>query len=299
LFAAGALNFSGDDGGTGIENPIASAFPAGSRIDDSVVVDLIRETRLYVVFIIPRSGSTWLTELAGTDGRLGTPQEWFNESWIHGDIEALGCRPPKLAGTLNINDYIRKTVRSHRSPLGAMGLQLSIHQTRMLLPLIDDPKEVSRDVHFFYLRRRNIVAQAISLYRSAETGHFHSYEKDPAAMQRFAACPYSRDRIEHWATHLLEAEQDFERLFATCEIRPERFFYEDIVADPDRVLDCMSLTVNNNGERQSVPRRDGVMRKISDSSNALWEKRFRAEARAWLVDFERSRPAQTSSYPAP
>jgi hypothetical protein len=50
-------------------------------------------------------------------GHLGVPQEWFNDGWIYSNETALGCRPPKLRRTFDINRYVEEIVSD---PLGVL-----------------------------------------------------------------------------------------------------------------------------------------------------------------------------------
>jgi len=273
-------------------NLIADAFPANPIISIATSNRILKGKRVYVIFFLPRSGSTWLTELASKDGRLGTPHEWFNEWWIYGDGELLGCVPPRVMGTHDINEYIERVVEMYRSPNGVMGLEISLTQMRMLIKIVENPHSIKGVLTVFYLRRRNLVAQAISIYRSVATSYFHSFQDDSEARSRFDALDYSGDAIAGCMQDIINYENSFEELFATCGIKPHRFFYEDIVADNSHVLDWMAATVTGSTTPGAgTPSEDWLIKPISDWKNRAWEEQFRLEQWEQFRDATADRPA--------
>jgi hypothetical protein len=60
-----------------------------------------------------------VTEMASAGGQFGTPQEWFNETFLQTNREFPVCRP--LGRTSDINQFIRITNPSCRSPANVMG----------------------------------------------------------------------------------------------------------------------------------------------------------------------------------
>ncbi len=199
-----------------MSNLVKSAFPFGSILREETIGSLAGSSKLYVIFITPRSGSTWLTELAMNSGLLGAPQEWFNENWIHTEEIALGCRPPKVIGTADINEYVHEVVSSHRAANGVMGIQLSQYQTQCLIELLESPSRAATCMVPFYLCRRNLVAQAISLYRSRKSGLWHSYQDAPGLVAKFQSVEYDRAEIEKRANPFWQASCTSRRCSATA-----------------------------------------------------------------------------------
>jgi LPS sulfotransferase NodH len=271
-------------------SPLERAFPAGSVLRAATITALRHDTSLYVIFILPRSGSTWLTDMAMRGGRLGAPQEWFNDTWILGDEPALGCKPPSLAGTADINEYTQRCVAAHRSAIGLMGVQLSYYQTLALMRATDDPALAVTDLPMFYLRRRNIVAQGISLYRSVESGLFHSYQA-PGGNAHFAVPDYDAQKIAAWIAHIVECEAGFEALFASCTAAPLALFYEDMLARPADCLAFVEHRITGRPPPAAAPPTSSL-RRLSGAESLAWEERFRCEAATVLRDLEDRRPRQ-------
>jgi LPS sulfotransferase NodH len=272
--------------------PLERAFPASSVLRASTVTALKRQSTLYVMFIIARSGSTWLTDMAMRGGRLGAPQEWFNDEWIQGAEPALGCKPPRLAGTGDINEYATRCVADHRSTIGLMGVQLSYHQTLGLMRAMEDPAAAAT-LPLFYLRRRNILAQAISLYKSVESGLFHSYQ-NTGKNTVFTAPAYDQQKIALWLGHLVDCEAGFAALFASCGAAPVALFYEDMVARPAEYLAMIEHRITGHTPPAAVAPAS-PLRQLGDAQSLAWEERFRREAAPLLRDIENRRPDVSSA----
>jgi LPS sulfotransferase NodH len=269
-------------------SPLERAFPTESVLRAATIAALRRDTLLYIIFILPRSGSTWLTDMAMRGGRLGAPQEWFNDTWIQGDEPALGCKPPRLVGTADINEYARRCVADHRSSIGVMGVQLSYYQTLALMRSTDDPTLATAGMPIFYLRRRNILAQAISLYRSVESGLFHSYQT--AGHTNFAAPAYDQHKITEWIAHIVQCETGFESLFASCGATPCALFYEDVLARPAECLALVEHRITGHPPPAGAAPPHSSLRRLAGAESLAWEERFRGQAAAILRDLEDRRP---------
>lgn len=274
------------------QNVIQNAFPKGSILRTETIRKVKSSTKIYIIFIVARSGSTWLTELAAKGGLLGVPQEWFNEGWIHSDSEALGCKPPRLLETKNINEYVEKIVEIYRSSSNAFGVELSGAQFKMILELLEDGYSTIEGGPNFYLRRKNIVRQAISLYRSAYSGLFHSYQMEQNIRSNFDSMQYDPDKILYSMRHLLNDEIYMEEIFNTYGIVPRRFYYEDLVKNPESILRQMNIDVLGHAHCQSRLdiKSNGVMKRLADKKNDEWEVRFREENAAEIAEINRIRP---------
>lgn len=276
-------------------NKISEAFVDNSTIHHENLREIANGSRLYVIFIIARSGSTWLMEMAENSSSLGTPQEWFNEGWIHTRETALGCRPPQLVGTLNVDEYIERTVLDYRSEDGVMGTQLSVYQTQCLCEMLESPEQALQLVTPFYLRRRDVVAQAISLYRSVNSGVFHSYQEGSIPLSRLDDVTYDADAIAQWCDHLVDGEIYFEAMFRKLGVRPFRFMYEDLVSDPAGVLTYIRRVIDPS-TAYLLAARSNKVKLLSKATSKEWNLRFLAEESEFLANLERRRPALKSNF---
>jgi trehalose 2-sulfotransferase len=251
-----------------MRNLLRGAFPVSSVLRADTIKAAAGRSRLYVIFLTPRSGSTWLTELAMNTGALGVPHEWFNDTWIYTDEPALGCLPPRSRGIAEVNEYVDAIVDEGQ---GIAGLQLSVFQAAMLQEMIDCPFDLRWLKACFYLRRRDLAAQAVSLYRSVVSGRFHSYQSTPQHIQAFEAVEYDHDSILKWLRFLIECEQRFSELFRSCRIRPISLFYEDLLADPLGMLRQIARGIDVMPP-QSLP--STTLSIMRDGANALWREQL-------------------------
>jgi LPS sulfotransferase NodH len=267
-------------------------FASNPFLSSAVLERAVKDTKAYVLLIMPRSGSTWLTEQAISCGKLGAPQEWFNEDWIQTTEEALGCLPPKALGVDDINDYVSKAIMGKMSNNKAWGIQLSYNQIMSLSEVSQDiSRELIDTIPCFYLRRKNIIRQAMSLYRASASGVFHSYQLIENKADSHLSVSYDYDRIVGAIYHLVQMELRFEEIFSLYDIKPHRFFYEDLVADLEGSLKW--LVENVTGRAPSgltVGQGIGRVRSLSDQMSIEWETRFRAEAADDVHSLIGSRP---------
>lgn len=273
------------------ENRIRTAFSDDDCLRDDTVLGLASRKRLYVIFIIARSGSTWLTEQAKLSGVLGTPQEHLNESFVHGEEAALGCEPPGVLGIRNINMYLKHVADTHCSRDGLAGLQLSRWQASWLSEMLESPGLIWKHVVPFYLRRENIVAQAISLSRSVQSGVFHAYQTRTMDNKRkYENTGYDEVVLREWCSYLFENEQWFEEFFLKQGITPHRFTYEDMLEDMGSVLQWMRAEIAGIYEPRFIETLPGEIRLMRSDKNSKWEQRFRTENPEFLRSLELERP---------
>ena len=243
-----------------------SAFPANSTLRAETLQRAAERSKLYVVFLTPRSGSTWLTSLAEGAG-LGVPHEWFNLDFIGMERPAAtGHRPPRVRGTPDINAYVDAIV--DEAP-GVAGVELGILQALQLRELVEEPVPLDR-ITFFYLRRRDLLAQAVSYYRSITSGRWHSYE----GCRGERPVDYDRDGIRRCRDELVDKEYGFEMLFRSCGIEPHRLYYEDLAADPLQVLQAMARMLGRP-PADRVPHTPFVP--LRDERSEAWRRRTELE----------------------
>lgn len=251
-----------------MSNQIKGAFPLNSVITGSTLRNSAKRSRIYVIFIMPRSGSTWLTELAMNSNGLGAPQEWFNEGFVQSDTPALGCLTPRNRGIFDINQYIDAIVDEGN---GVSGVELSILQALMLRELVDQHFDLSWLNASFYLRRYDLAAQAVSLYRSAMSGRFHSYQCNPLEMRQFNTVEYDHEKLVDTMRYLIDCEDRFDALFTSCNIQPTMLYYEHLQNDPLSVLRRLAAAVGSPSPL-SIPKTSLTL--MRDKTSAAWRQRL-------------------------
>ena len=187
----------------------------------------------YVIFITGRCGSTLLAYLIAESGLAGYPDEFFNEERI-----------ADLARELHTSDfpaYFRAVVR-HSVTNRRFGFEIDPFRFQQLRELVSfrDIFAPGRTV-FFWMTRRDIVAQGWSFAKAKKTGLWHRFadgsEKrlhDPRENDGGEAI----DDSEWWREIILmlTGERIMEDHFTASRITPYRLDYEMLVTDRRRTI---------------------------------------------------------------
>ncbi len=235
-------------------------------------------TRSYVVCSTPRSGSTLLCELLKGTGVAGRPEEYFEAKAQTGmpphpgdyliglprtgagirDDATPSEAPPysDLRGISDYREHLRRTFELGTTDNGVFATKLMFRQvieleelagqleeyhglrgTQLLGTLLGDPVYV-------WMRRRDKVRQAISLWRALQTRAWRSAHAGERHSQ--PDLHYSYEGIDHLVHGLTADDRGWERFFAVAGITPLSIIYEDDVEhDRDatirRVLEAIGV----------------------------------------------------------
>jgi LPS sulfotransferase NodH len=234
----------------------------------------------YAICLTPRSGSTYLTYLLRDTGKFGFPDEWLNAFKIKDEVASLG--------TSNIALFLQKVLIKHASANGVSGLEMSYSQLLAARQIANLDQTLNGRMRYFYLRRRNIVRQAISLYTAFQSGLLHSNDSNEIKRAAHDRVEYNRKAIRENINILHDQEMGWETYFGSLRIEPDRLYYEDLVARPDKVLRRMSNILGL--ETTPLPSRESAIKPISDQRNEEWEARFREEEAEYLKTHAKHRP---------
>ncbi|HEU4825778.1 MAG TPA: Stf0 family sulfotransferase, partial [Dongiaceae bacterium] len=122
----------------------------------------------------------------------------------------------------------------------------------------------------FRLGRRDLLGQAISLARARQTGQY------VASHPRTGPPAYSQRQIRACLAALREQESMLDERIGGLGVKPSSFQYEDLLRDPQRVVDriasligiALPVTVDPALVTHTVQR---------DDSTIVWRERFLAE----------------------
>jgi len=268
-----------------MENKLEGVFLAAKRRADKGpeprrTGDLAPSKLDYGIFITPRSGSTFLTHAIRDTGVLGVPDEWFN----HGSIAPLVAR----LGVDNVADYIFSIRRTLQTPNGVFGFQISWPQFAFLRQLVDVRQTFGPELKWLFLRRKNIVAQGVSLVIANQTGVFHSYQLTSGSGDDFAnQVAYDADQLAATIRMIHNQELAIRRYFAEQDVRPIALFYEQIVAEPWSALTAMRASLGVVEQPRAGS--SNPLRKLATSLNTELEQRFRRDHAGFLAELEQSR----------
>lgn len=223
--------------------------------------------RVYVIASMPRSGSHLLGHLLFATGDMGSPLEYFH----------AGHRPrwQERFGVATMPEVVRALFRHRTSPSGVFGAKA--HWPQFADIQADPALRALLDVVLFVqIRRRDAVAQAVSLVVAEHTGGWISFQ----AEQREPV--YDGAAIARALLEIDVQERGWSDHFAREPTDVVRIDYEDLVADqegPVRVIrDRLGLPAVPRSPREvALPGKQGGDR------NRGWRDRFRDDLAAGRV----------------
>lgn len=234
----------------------------------------------YVMFFTPRSGSSWLTDIADRTGKLSIPGECFNPNFMPNMTRALNAT--------NMDEYIDILVR-RRNTSGVFGFQITYHQLNAVFRNREDFLERFPSEKYFWLVREDILLQAISLYKMQKTQLGHASQASAAELEaKEKSFTYNAGQIKRWLEHIRHAEVDTEKLFADCGLSPFRMSYEQNTSlRPAKVVNAMGHYLGL--EHMTGLKLNTAHRKIGTSTNDVYAARFREEMGDYMKRVEEER----------
>lgn len=234
----------------------------------------------YLLCATPRTGSTLLCGLLESSGVAGHPASYFNRRGLHDYADDWRIARPR-DGRID-ETYVRAALAAGRTSNGVFGGRIMAETLPELIgdlaagsgAAVTDVELLSARfgrLGFVHLRRRDVVAQAVSWAKALQTHFWHPGE----AVEPGGRPPhYDEELIGRLVAAIEKFEADWARWFAAHGIVPHQVGYEELAADPLRtahdVLDHLGLHVPP-GRRLVVGHR-----RQADHVNAEWAARFRA-----------------------
>ncbi len=220
-----------------------------------------RPKLFYLVATSRRSGSTYFCHKLWETGVLGAPMEYFSLPHVMLELSSrLGVTTP--------NDYLDAILARRTSSNGVFGMKVMVeHLATMGMMSVR-----CRTPHVIFLRRRDIVAQAVSFIKAMQTRRWNSFYPETG----FAPV-YKFNLILHGVRKLQAETKSWEKWFAAARIAPVSLFYEDFVQAPDRIVGeiLARFGVAPDPERRiALP----PVERQGDSISKEWVERFREEA---------------------
>ena len=234
----------------------------------------------YMLASVPRAGSTYFSHLLWRTGCLGAPLEYLN--FLPLSPYGFAATSPGLQQQL-----WRSVLRRRCSPNGVFALKVFTAQLAELdhgnPTLLQDvmvtmlPRDRSR--YIVYLRRRDRVAQAVSLARATLSGVWRKEQEgsEPPALD------YSDERVEAAELEIVAQEQLWEKMFGDLKIEPLCVWHEDVLADAEaataQVADYLGVAIDPAAAVE-IP---------------AIEKQSEGDASAWIERYGRSRRSSSSA----
>ena len=186
--------------------------------------------RPYVIAESPRSGSQLLADLLWRSGQMGAPGEYLNVQYtVPALLESFGLGSIEEPGGMEA--YLRALARRRTSPNGVFGLKAHFAQLR---PHVERPalRRLLRRSRFVWLRRRDVLGQAISYLIALRSGRWRQLRGASGTTQRFA---FSTRAVDRALATIVGDERLWEVAFDASGVTPLVVWYEDLVKDPDPV----------------------------------------------------------------
>jgi LPS sulfotransferase NodH len=223
----------------------------------------------YLIAFTPRSGSSYLCDVLRQCRLMGRPDEYLSTIF-------LPRLRQRLAPAYCADEYLDLLLRATRSGSGISGLKATWCQFRDFSQLLRKPKELPA-FRFIYLTRRNLAAQAVSLYRATQSGIFHTnvpiHEQDARTLEEL---PYDFEKIDYWHRHILAQEQGWRSYFNAQRIFPLSITYEDIEEDVIATAQRMAYFLERpKAAQRAVP--GSVFQKLAQRQNVEWSCRYTLE----------------------
>ncbi len=243
------------------------------------------QRRFYMIAESPRSGSQLLADLLWRTGRMGSPGEYFNLDWTVPTLsERLGSGP--FDTPEGRQAYLRAVIRHRTTPNGVFGAKAHFDQLRPFLA-DETTRALLRRSRFVWLRRRDLLAQAISFVAALRTGQWRLMRGgDVQALKAV----YSRSLLERAIGTVASDERNWQIAFERNRIEPLEVWYEDLVADPDPI--CRGICNLVGIEDAGPPFRlsDSALERQVDPLKEQWRQRYAAEL-DWTSDRVATRAA--------
>ena len=215
-------------------------------------------TRAIMLATEERTGSEFLCQMLGATGQLGRPSEYLNTHWMRRFIPDY---PDDVGAQLAIAHRVGTTSN------GCFAMKLHVVQLERLLTGGRVEAAFPNPV-FIRLYRRDLLAQAISLYRARYGSQYHAHlpAERPVAFDATA--------IRAMMVELTRGKARWELYFARNGVTPLVLAYEALAADPDAVVRAIA----RHAGIEAAPRRAAEPLRIQyDTTSEEWRRRFLAE----------------------
>ncbi|MEM6414656.1 MAG: Stf0 family sulfotransferase [Pseudomonadota bacterium] len=244
----------------------------------------------YAIYMTPRTGSSWLRDLLRSTYCLGWPEEWFNTHLIRAYADS--------ANVNTLRDYARLNRGRGHSKNGVYGVTLSWWDVISLWPdILTNPNSnffehfPIDDTHAFALFRKDLAAQAVSIYRLRQTKLFdtvNSTQKNHAEADKNFT--YDSVKIHECLQHIVENENQMLRYFDIYNINPHFLYYEDITAaDKTKIVEFFCDIICPQSVSEQILNAKSKHKKIGSTKSVSFTERFRFDYSDLLIELEDNR----------
>lgn len=224
--------------------------------------------------------------LLESSGVGGHPESYFRQpderSWAvpWGLLHSAG-------GSFSYADFVRAAIAAGKTENGVFAARIMWGTLEEVVDKLGDeyPDLIGADLDlltrafgptgFVYLRRDDVIAQAVSWLRAEQTGVWH--EADLSLQGDGQVPQFDADKIHELVQLVNEHNAAWQEWFTSVGVTPDQVRYEDLVADPVGVtrgiLDYLGLELPPGHEIRARHRR------LADDLNTQWIARYRGAVR--------------------
>lgn len=206
-------------------------------------------TRCAIMATTFRTGSTWIGRVMDRHGLIGMKHERLRGFRDAADLDGMLRVVPQVFATRLMwvqCDRLARGLGFARDDHAGLAAQFP-------------------DAAWLYLRRRDVVAQAISYWRAKATGRWHGTLTDTASEPAIA---YDFAAIDGCARELVEHDRQWENFFASAGIVPQTVWYEDVLHDWAAIARFMARFGHD------LPETDSEMKVLGDAHSARLADRY-------------------------
>jgi LPS sulfotransferase NodH len=212
-----------------------------------------------------------LAELLANTGKLPRAGEWFNWPHVISFSERMGAKSfPHFC------QLLAKNTSKQGHFVGKIGLsQLYLLSRMRAIP------DVFASPHMIFVRRRDVLAQAISYVIAEQTGEWkhHAARKRQVATSRTPT--YDGAAIARNIRGITGTNAGFEEFFANFDFPVMEVVYEDLVAEES---DKISAITEWLGLGPTAIEREAVtLKRQRNSVNDEWRERFLSERMTYFA----------------
>ncbi|KJV05511.1 Stf0 family sulfotransferase [Methylocucumis oryzae] len=228
------------------------ATPNLNRLDELSAFEEPRKK--FILAMTPRSGSTYLCDRMKATKRLGQPEELLGQLSLKKYLRQIPAR--------NADEYLKNAMRIKRTANNVASLKTSWFQFEKYLEAMQE-RGYLNEFKYIYLTRRDLIAQAISLYRATASAVFHTDKQQKSEnLALYHTLEYDYVAIKHWFNHIVAQEKRLASLlFSIKKIFPLCVYYEDIEEDLLTVLKRIALFVSVHPENIVLPEEPSLFKK--------------------------------------
>jgi LPS sulfotransferase NodH len=236
----------------------------------------------YLICATPRTGSSLLCGLLDSTGVAGHPESYFREPDEQQWATRWGIVSPS-DGAFSYADYVRAAIATGSTGNGVFAARIMwgtldevVAKLAPVYPAIagSDIGLLNRTfgrTRFVYLRRGDVVAQAVSLLRAEQTNVWFETQRvrqEPEQEPRF-----DFDRVHERIELIAKHNRAWRQWFAFAGVQPYLVQYDELDTAPVRitrgVLDYLGLELP--ADREIVVQH----KRLADELNARWTDAYR------------------------